>query len=62
MRSMVEGRREAPFFSESANARFARAPPPHFVRSPSPANAGEDEMRRLPSPPLPGIERLRHGC
>jgi hypothetical protein len=31
MRSMVEG-----FF------QLRRTPPPHFVRSPSPANAGED--------------------
>src|SRR4029079_13846410 len=28
----------------------ARVPPPHFVRSPSPANAGENENSR--SPPL----------
>jgi hypothetical protein len=40
MRSMVEGRREAP--SSDQEARCASAPPPHFVRSPSPANAGED--------------------
>ena len=41
MRSMVEGRRDSAV-SLLKNARFARAPPPHFVRSPSPAKAGED--------------------
>jgi hypothetical protein len=35
MRSMVEG-----FFG------LRKAPPPHFVRSPSPAKAGEEFTRR----------------
>jgi hypothetical protein len=38
MRSMVEGRER----SEPVPTALRAAPPPHFVRSPSPANAGED--------------------
>jgi len=38
MRSMVEGRREAAML----HRRLAPPPPPHFVRSPSPGNSGED--------------------